>query len=128
MSSRTVRKTTIFSASVPVALAGSGNPMCQAFSDPAPKVRAVLIGIVTDRDNVVKRVPGELIDALWFCTRDVDPDLFHCLNGKRIYTGGRLCARREDIQRRIKGTQKSFRHLGACAVSGAENQNALFGP
>ena len=93
----------------------------QALSDFAAKVRAVLIGVVTDRDYVIKRVSRELSDALWLSTGDVDSDLLHCQHGERIYTSSRLRARRENIQRRIKRAQKSFGHLGTRAVSSAEH-------
>ena len=86
--------------------------------------RTALFGVVADCEHKVEGLTGELLNVFRRMRRDIDSNLPHsCYCFRSNETGSTACA--FDFES-IAGimTKQTFRHLAACGICGAKNQDA----
>jgi hypothetical protein len=58
---------------------------------------ANFLGIITDGDYIIERLPRELVHGLRAVARNIEPDFFHHGNGLGPYVAG-FCPGAEDLK------------------------------
>jgi hypothetical protein len=102
-------------------------PDMDSFTYSARENGTVPVGVVTDRDDIVKRLADKLTDAFGFSLRDIEPYFLHNANRVWIDPSSRLSTSRKNLQTRIERPQNPFSHLAASGITGAEDENSLLG-
>jgi len=84
---------------------------------------AAFFGVVTNRDDAIKRVMGKLFNGLRAVVGDIDADLVHGENRFGAHETRRR-ASAEDVEA-IAGhmTEESFGHLTAGGIAGTEDED-----
>jgi len=79
--------------------------------------------VVADRDDIIKFIVEELIDAFRTFPRNVNANLLHDGDSPGMNLACRKSTCREDLHILVKGFQEPFRHLAAAGVAGANDEN-----
>lgn len=92
----------------------------------AGKDRAVLLGTIADRNDVIEFVIYESGYVLRGVLRDIDSDFVHDLDASRVHALGLSTGtvHFKPIARHL--AKQSLRHLAASRIAGAQEQNAFF--
>ena len=98
--------------------------MCSRRPTGPIKRRARFVGVIANRDHVIEPLPQKFIHGFGPVRGDIDPDLRHGRDRRRIDPGGRPRPGRVHLERGIQGAQPCFRHLAARRVARAQDENA----
>ncbi len=86
--------------------------------------RTILIRVIANGDDVVEHILQKLLYVFWAARTDIDSNLFHHLDCRRMNfeRGSGSCGM--DLEAWIKRFEEAFSHLASGRVPCAKNENS----